>query len=56
MNCWWCMDCRSVVDLDRHGRCEGCESEAVDTFNPHSIQAAPTLVLDADVTSSVSCS
>lgn len=29
MNRWWCMDCRSIVKLDKHGRCEGCESEAV---------------------------
>jgi Zn finger protein HypA/HybF involved in hydrogenase expression len=56
MNRWWCMDCRSAVDLDAHGRCGSCESEAVDILSPHGIQAAPTLVVDADVTTSVSCS
>jgi hypothetical protein len=32
MNYWWCMDCRSAVELDRHGRCASCQSEAVDPF------------------------
>jgi len=26
---WWCMDCRDAVQLNRHGRCGTCESEAV---------------------------
>ena len=56
MNGWWCMDCRSAVDLDRHGRCGSCESEAIDTHNAHSNQSAPTLAVDVDVTSSVSWS
>jgi ABC-type ATPase with predicted acetyltransferase domain len=30
MNLWWCMDCRAAVELNRHGRCWCCESEAVD--------------------------
>jgi hypothetical protein len=30
MKRWYCMDCRSAVELNKHGRCEGCESEAVD--------------------------
>lgn len=30
MDSWWCMDCRSVVELNKHGRCGCCESEAVD--------------------------
>lgn len=29
---WWCMDCRSAVELDRHGRCACCKSEAVDSM------------------------
>ena len=32
MNRWHCMDCRSEVDLDRHGRCGCCGSEAVDSM------------------------
>jgi len=30
MNRWWCMDCRTAVETDRHGRCGNCGSEAVD--------------------------
>jgi hypothetical protein len=32
MNRWYCMDCKSEVELNRHGRCECCESEAVDSI------------------------
>ena len=30
MNPWYCLDCNSVVELDKHGRCEVCQSSAVD--------------------------
>ena len=30
MKRWVCMDCENEVELDRHGRCEHCDSEAVD--------------------------
>jgi hypothetical protein len=33
MKRWWCMDCRNPVELNRHGRCECCESEAVDLID-----------------------
>src|SRR6185369_3511826 len=26
---WFCMDCRSVLALDRHGRCSACGSDSV---------------------------
>lgn len=26
---YWCMDCNGLVELDRHGRCSDCGSEAV---------------------------
>lgn len=26
---WFCVDCRHPVDLDRHGRCVVCASDAV---------------------------
>ncbi len=29
-NPWWCIDCRTPVELDRHGRCHNCGSDAVD--------------------------
>jgi hypothetical protein len=30
MKLWWCVDCQANVGLGKHGRCEKCESEAVD--------------------------
>jgi Zn finger protein HypA/HybF involved in hydrogenase expression len=30
MERWWCMDCKTPVELDTHGRCLVCQSEAVD--------------------------
>ena len=29
MKRWICMDCRKSVELDKHGRCGHCTSEAV---------------------------
>ena len=34
MDRWYCMDCKSEVELDRHGRCGSCESEAIDSMEP----------------------
>jgi hypothetical protein len=30
MKHWWCVECQEKVRLGKHGRCEICESEAVD--------------------------
>lgn len=30
MRRWWCMECQVTVGLNKHGRCEKCDSEAVD--------------------------
>jgi len=27
---WWCADCRVQIELDIHGRCRICGSDAVD--------------------------
>jgi len=32
MDRWYCMDCKSEVELSKHGRCGCCESEAVDSM------------------------
>jgi hypothetical protein len=32
MKHWWCMGCQAEVKLNKHGRCETCESEAVDAL------------------------
>ena len=31
MERWWCLDCHAVVELNVHGQCGCCGSEAVDT-------------------------
>jgi len=30
MKYWWCMECQAKVGLNKHGRCESCNSEGVD--------------------------
>jgi hypothetical protein len=30
MNSFFCCDCRTVRELDRHGRCSCCGSDAID--------------------------
>jgi len=32
MELWWCVDCRVRVELNRQGRCQLCNSDAVDTM------------------------
>jgi hypothetical protein len=32
MKRWWCMGCQAEVGLSKHGRCEVCDSEAVDSL------------------------
>jgi len=27
---WYCVNCHAVINLDKHGRCEVCGSDAVD--------------------------
>ena len=33
MKHWWCAECQAKVNLGKHGRCEVCESEAVDRIS-----------------------
>jgi len=52
MNRWICMDCRNEVELDRHGRCGYCDSEAVDLVEAtseltHSFSMAKTNISSA---------
>jgi hypothetical protein len=55
MNRWWCMDCRSPVELDKHGRCGSCESEAVDSMSTQGGQAGPASLVQAAVNNAASC-
>jgi hypothetical protein len=27
---WWCVSCLAEIELDNHGRCSACGSDAVD--------------------------
>jgi Zn finger protein HypA/HybF involved in hydrogenase expression len=55
MKRWWCMDCHCGVNLDKHGRCESCESEAVQLCRADTTRVTPVAVSGDMVTCSVSC-
>ena len=45
---WWCVSCLAEIDLDNHGRCDACGSDAVDriergAFSMNSETAATAL-------------
>ena len=42
MERWWCLDCRTSVELNSHARCENCNSEAVDTMERTNMCFNPT--------------
>ncbi len=50
MKYWWCMECQTEVQLDKHGRCETCESEAVDLLpkEGESANTISTAAMEAD--------
>jgi hypothetical protein len=56
MNRWWCMDCRAAVELNRHGRCGCCESEAVDLMEEKGVLASTVSMPQAEAMSAPACS
>jgi len=38
---WWCLDCTAIINLDRHGRCEICDSDAVVHAEHQYLEPAP---------------
>jgi hypothetical protein len=42
MERWWCLDCRTSVELNSHARCEICDSEALDTMERSNMYHTPT--------------
>jgi hypothetical protein len=40
---WWCADCRTPIELDKHGRCCVCGSNAVDSMLRASFWRMPNL-------------
>jgi len=53
---WWCMDCRTGVELDVHGRCATCESEAVDPSRSDSFELSTVPMAEISATDLISCS
>jgi hypothetical protein len=45
MELWWCIDCRVRVELNRHGRCQLCDSDAVDTMERAGTRRAVASIL-----------
>ena len=48
MNYWWCAECQANVKLGKHGRCEVCESEAVDRLSNDHELTQPVSVAETD--------
>lgn len=40
---WWCADCRIPTKLDRHGRCDTCGSDAVDSMERINLLHKPAM-------------
>lgn len=36
---WWCANCLQKVELNIHGRCDRCESDAVDPMSRAHLRA-----------------
>jgi Zn finger protein HypA/HybF involved in hydrogenase expression len=49
-NHWWCMDCLAEVELDTHGRCGSCESEAVDSVDERAGLIRPVSLVQTNAT------
>lgn len=48
MKLWWCVECEQLVGLSEHGRCEICESEAVDLIATESDLSHPVSATNGD--------
>ena len=45
MELWWCLDCRVRVELNQQGRCQLCDSEAVDTMERTGMHKSASSIL-----------
>jgi len=52
MERWWCLDCRTTVELDSHARCQICSSDAVDTMERTNMYLKATPEVSAPATDS----
>ena len=46
MERWWCIDCRTSVELNTQAKCECCGSDAVDTMERIGEPGASTIQPD----------
>jgi Zn finger protein HypA/HybF involved in hydrogenase expression len=56
MKRWWCMGCQEQVALDKHGRCEVCESEAVDLIETNNELSGSVSTTESEPESAAVCS
>jgi len=52
---WWCMECQAEVELDKHGRCDTCVSEAVTSVWTKGDVSRPVSVGCAESASASAC-
>jgi Zn finger protein HypA/HybF involved in hydrogenase expression len=55
MKQWWCAECQEQVELSKHGRCEICESEAVDLLYEEDELNLSVAITPADFNTASSC-
>jgi Zn finger protein HypA/HybF involved in hydrogenase expression len=55
MKLWFCMDCRNEVELDKHGRCGHCDSEAVDLIETNNALTHSVSALKVEASSAQAC-
>ena len=47
---WWCANCTEIVELNMHGRCRACGSDAVDKVGQKGSRQAPvTIVMETSI-------
>lgn len=56
MKRWWCMGCQAEVKLSKHGRCEMCDSEAVDSFKVKDNVSSSVAITDTNLNPTSACS
>jgi len=55
MKHWWCMGCQAEVKLSKHGRCEVCDSEAVDLLPSEADSNSPLSMTSEETETAPAC-
>lgn len=56
MKRWWCMGCQAEAKLSKHGRCEICDSEAVDSFKAKDNVSSSVAMTETNLNPTSACS